>query len=57
MNNFSGTIRTRITNFDGQLLQDTTAGNVKLQLGDMTPWQMFISFTPIPSSAIETQCY
>jgi hypothetical protein len=55
MNNFSGTIRTKITDADGFLLQDNTATG--LQLGDMTPWQMFISFTPIPSSHIESQCY
>jgi hypothetical protein len=55
MNNFSGTIRTRITNGDGFLLEDNTA--IGLQLGDMTPWQMIVSFTPIPSSAIESQCY
>jgi hypothetical protein len=55
MANFSGTIRTRITNGDGFLLEDNTATG--LPLGDMTAWQMFISFTPIPSSAIETQCY
>jgi len=55
MNNFSGTIRTRITNADGFLLEDSTATG--LPLGDMTPWQLFLSFTPIPSSAIETQCY
>jgi hypothetical protein len=55
MNNFSGTIRTRITNGDGFLLEDNTG--VGLQLGDMKSWQMMISFTPIPSSAIETQCY
>jgi hypothetical protein len=55
MNNFSGTIRTRITNGDGFLLEDSTAPG--FPLGDMTPWQMFLSFTPIPSSAIETQCY
>ena len=55
MNNFSGTIRTRITNGDGFLLEDSTAPG--FQLGDMTPWQLFLSFTPIPSSAIETQCY
>lgn len=55
MNNFSGTIRTRITNGDGFLLEDSTAPG--FPLADMTPWQMFLSFTPIPSSAIETQCY
>jgi hypothetical protein len=55
MNNFSGTIRTRITNVDGDLLTDDTG--IGIELPDMTPWQMFISFTPIPSSAIETQCY
>lgn len=55
MNNFSGTIRARITNADNFLLEDLTGTN--LNLGDMTPWKMMISFTPIPSSAIETQCY
>jgi hypothetical protein len=56
MNNFSGTIRTRITNGDGDnLLVDSTATG--LPLADMRPWSMFISFTPIPSSHIETQCY
>jgi hypothetical protein len=55
MNNFSGTIRTRITNGDGFLLEDNTG--VGLPLDDMKSWQMMISFTPIPSSAIETQCY
>jgi hypothetical protein len=55
MGNFSGTIRTRITNADGDLLTDNTG--IGIPLPDMTPWQMFISFTPIPSSAIETQCY
>jgi hypothetical protein len=55
MNNFSGTIRTRITTLDEFLLVDSTATG--LPLGDMTPWQLFLSFTPIPSSAIETQCY
>jgi hypothetical protein len=55
MNNFSGTIRTRITTLDDFPLVDSTATG--LPLGDMTPWQLFLSFTPIPSSAIETQCY
>lgn len=55
MNNFSGTIRARITNADNFLLEDLTGTN--LNLGDMTSWRMMISFTPIPSSAIETQCY
>ena len=55
MNNFSGTIRARITNADNFLLEDLTSTN--LNLGDMTPWRMMLSFTPIPSSAIETQCY
>lgn len=55
MNNFSGTIRTRITNGDGFLLEDSTAPG--FPLGDMASWQLFLSFTPIPSSAIETQCY
>lgn len=55
INSFSGTIRTRITNGDGFLLEDSTA--TSLPLGDMGAWQLAISFTPIPSSAIETQCY
>ena len=55
MNSFSGSIRTKITNSDGFLLEDSTA--TSLPLGDMGPWQLAISFTPIPSSAIETQCY
>jgi hypothetical protein len=55
MNNFTGTIRTKITNGDEFPLVDSTATG--LPLADMTPWSMFISFTPIPSSQIETQCY
>lgn len=55
MGNFSGTIRTSITNGDEVPLVDTTGTSYVLP--DCTPWQLFLSFTPIPSSAIETQCY
>jgi hypothetical protein len=57
MGNFNGTITTRITNGDDPttLLVDTNF--LGQPLSDMTPWQMMVSFTPIPSSSIETQCY
>jgi hypothetical protein len=55
--NNTGTITATILNGDDDriALVDTTLQG--LPLSDMTPWVLFISFTPIPSSAIETKSF